>query len=117
MHPPQSRQRLLHNVRSERSEVNTMSSERLKLLLAELELEVLQEALELYLLARPVPADRRFEYRYRAARSVLENLRQGSREFGTFTMSDYEDVGGREEPSVGDDEGSKGRPVRERLED
>lgn len=64
-----------------------MSTDHLKLLLTELEVEVLEEALELYLQTRPVPVDRRFEYRYRAAQSVLENLRQGNREFETLPLS------------------------------
>jgi hypothetical protein len=38
-----------------------MSTDQLKLLLAALEVEVVQEALELYVQARPVPMDRRFE--------------------------------------------------------
>ena len=59
-----------------------MSTDQLKLLLAPLEVEVVQEALELYVQMRPVPTDHRFEYRYRAARSVLESLRQGTRELG-----------------------------------
>lgn len=45
-----------------------------KLLLPELEAEVVGEALELYLSTRPAPVDHRFEYRYRAAQSVLEVL-------------------------------------------
>ena len=45
-----------------------MSTDQLKLLLAPLEVEVVQEALELYVQMRPVPIDHRFEYRYRAAR-------------------------------------------------
>jgi hypothetical protein len=44
-----------------------MSTDKMKLLLADLEVEVVQEALELYVQMRPVPIDRRFEYRYRAA--------------------------------------------------
>ena len=64
-----------------------MSTDHLKLLLTELEVEVLEEALELYLQTRPVPVDRRFEYRYRAAQSVRENLRRGNREFETLPLS------------------------------
>jgi hypothetical protein len=88
-----------------------MSSDQLKLLLGTLEVEVVQEALDLYLQTRPVPTDRRFEYRYRAAQSVLENLRQGARELGTFPRGDDD-----ESTSI-DDQGSGGRPLRERLED
>ena len=52
-----------------------MPPDSLKLLLSDLEAEVVAEALELYLYARPAPADLRFEYRYRAARAVQEILR------------------------------------------
>ncbi len=45
-----------------------MSTDNIKLLLTELEIEVVQEALELYVQTRPVAADRQFEYRCRAAR-------------------------------------------------
>ena len=88
-----------------------MSSDQLKLLLSTLEIEVVQEALDLYLQTRPVPADRRFEYRYRAAQSVLENLRQGARELGTFPRGDDD------EATSTDDQRSGGRPLREPLED
>lgn len=87
-----------------------MSNDNLKLLLTELEVEVVQEALELYLQTRPVPFDRRFEYRYRAARSVLESLLQGSREFGTLPRRD-------DEGTVADDQWLERRPLRERVED
>lgn len=53
-----------------------MQDERVKLLLPPLEAEVVGEALELYLRARPAPSDRRFEYRYRAAAGVLAALQQ-----------------------------------------
>jgi hypothetical protein len=88
-----------------------MSTDQLKLLLAPLEVEVVQEALELYERMRPVPDDRRFEYRYRAARSVLESLRQGTRELGTFPRGDDE------EATVIDELRSERRPLRERVED
>jgi hypothetical protein len=88
-----------------------MSSDQLRLLLSALEVEVVQEALELYVQTRPVPIDRRFEYRYRAAQSVLENLRQGTRELGTFPRGDDE------EATRVDDERSERRPLRERVED
>ena len=88
-----------------------MSSDQLKLLLSTLEIEVVQEALDLYLQTRPVPADRRFEYRYRAAQSVLENLRQGARELSTFPRGDDD------EATSTDDQRSGGRPLREPLED
>jgi hypothetical protein len=88
-----------------------MSSDQLKLLLSALEVEVVQEALELYVRARPVPTDRRFEYRYRAAQSVLENLRQGTRELGTFPRGDDDDA------TLIDDQRSERRPLREQVED
>jgi hypothetical protein len=88
-----------------------MSTDQLKLLLTALEGEVVQEALELYVQTRRVPTDRRFEYRYRAAQSVLENLRQGSRELGTFPRGDDE------EAIFADDKRSERRPLRERVED
>ena len=80
-----------------------MSNDDLKLLLSALEAEVVQEALEFYVQVRPVPIDGRFEYRYRAAQSVLASLRHGNREFGTFTR--------------GDEERPLHRPILERLED
>jgi hypothetical protein len=55
-----------------------MPEERVKLLLPALEAEVVGEALELYLRARPAPSDHRFEYRYRAAAAVLAALQQSS---------------------------------------
>jgi hypothetical protein len=88
-----------------------MPSDQLKLLLGPLEAEVVQEALDLYLQTRPVPTDRRFEYRYRAAQSVLENLRQGAGELGTFPRGDDHEV-----TSI-DDQRSGRRPLREPLED
>jgi hypothetical protein len=87
-----------------------MSTDKLKLLLAELEVEVVQEALELYVQTRPVPNDRRFEYRYRAARSVLESLRQGTRELGTVPQGDDE------EAALIRDERAERRPLRDRVE-
>lgn len=87
-----------------------MSTDKLKLLLAELEVEVVQEALDLYVHTRPVPIDRRFEYRYRAARSVLESLRQGRQELGTIRGDD-------EDAAHLDDERSERRSSRDRVED
>ncbi|MBK6452716.1 MAG: hypothetical protein IPF84_09390 [Proteobacteria bacterium] len=51
-----------------------MPNEPIKLLLPELEAEVVGEALELYLRARPAPLDHRYEYRYRP-RDVLQRTR------------------------------------------
>jgi hypothetical protein len=53
-----------------------MNTRTVRLLLVDLEAEVVSEALELYLRTRPPQADRRYEYRYRAARAVLDNLKQ-----------------------------------------
>lgn len=88
-----------------------MSTDRLRLVLAELEVEVVREALELYLLARPVPNDRRFEYRYRAAQSVLESLRHGTHELGPSPQV-YEG-----DPNARDDDRTVHRSNRERIED
>ena len=88
-----------------------MSYDELKLLLTGLEAEVVEEALELYVQARPVPADGRFEYRYRAARSVLGSLREGHREFGAFPGGDDDEV------TSNHDVPSERRPIREQSED
>lgn len=53
-----------------------MNDGRVRLVLPPLEAEVLGEALELYLRARRVPVDPRYEYRYRAAAGVLAALQQ-----------------------------------------
>lgn len=88
-----------------------MPTDKLKLLLTALEVEVAEAALELYLQTRPVPIDDRFEYRYRAARSVLENLRQGHSQLGTFPRGDDEETG------RSDDARPERGPLRERTED
>ena len=88
-----------------------MSTDHQKLLLTELEVEVVEAALELYLQTRPVPTDGRFEYRYRAARSVLGSLRQENNGFGTFPVGDDEEATRR------DDERPERRSSRERIED
>jgi hypothetical protein len=53
-----------------------MNTRSVRLVLGDVETEVVAEALDLYLRTRPPQADGRFEYRYRAARAVLDNLRQ-----------------------------------------
>jgi hypothetical protein len=88
-----------------------MPTDHQKLLLTALEVEVVEAALELYVQTRPVPIDGRFEYRYRAARSVLECLRQGNRELGSFPTGDDE------EATRSDDHRLERRPLRERMED
>ena len=52
-----------------------MTTSPIKLVLPELEAEVVGEALELYLRTRRVPVDPRYEYRYRAAQGVLDAIR------------------------------------------
>jgi hypothetical protein len=51
-----------------------MADHTVKLVLGEVEVEVLEEALDLYLRARPAAADQRFEYRYRVAHGILGTL-------------------------------------------
>jgi hypothetical protein len=53
-----------------------MNTRTVRLVLGDLETEVVAQALELYLRTRPPQADQRYEYRYRAARAVLDNLKQ-----------------------------------------
>jgi len=53
-----------------------MSTTSIRLVLGDVEAEVVADALDLYLRTRPPEADRRFEYRYRAARAVIDNLAQ-----------------------------------------
>ena len=88
-----------------------ISTDHQKLLLTELEVEVVYAALELYLQTRSLPSDGRFEYRYRAARSVLGSLRQENNGLGTFPVGDDEKVTRR------DDERPERRSPRERIED
>lgn len=88
-----------------------MATNKLMLLLAELEAEVLEEALDLYMRARPTPADSRFEYRYRAARAVLDSLRQGTCSAGSVPAGDDEDTA-RQDAGP-----SERRSRREQLED
>ena len=88
-----------------------MSIDKLKLVLTALEAEVIAEALELYVRVRPVQMDGRFEYRYRAAKSVLASLRQGNQEPGTLPRGDDEDA------SPEDDVRTGRRPLRDRIED
>ena len=52
-----------------------MTTRPIKLVLPELEAEVVGEALELYLRTRRAPADPRYEYRYHAAQAVLDAIR------------------------------------------
>ncbi len=72
-----------------------MGNERIKLLLPALEAEVVGEALELYLQARPAPIDHRYEYRYRAAAAVLSALQQ-------TTPEDDDPLPGRRRQAVED---------------
>ena len=68
-----------------------MAEKSVRLVLDETEVEVLEEALELYLRARPAAADHRYDYRYRAAQTVLMTLAQGQPEGDV-------DAGGDDEP-------------------
>lgn len=47
-----------------------MAEYSIRLVLDDIEVEVLEEALDLYLQARPGSADHRFDYRYRAAHAI-----------------------------------------------
>ena len=87
------------------------SDDKMKLLLTGLEAEVVEEALELYVRVRADPTDGRFEYRYRAAQSVLASLRQGNRDLGTFPRGDDDDASPVDDPRPGR------RPLRDRIED
>jgi hypothetical protein len=55
-----------------------MTDDDIRLILREAEVEVLREALELYLSTRRTPADPRFDYRYRIAHGVLDSLARPS---------------------------------------
>jgi hypothetical protein len=57
-----------------------MADETVRLVLGEVEVEVLEEALELYLRARPAAADHRYDYRYRVAHGILGTLARPSGE-------------------------------------
>lgn len=91
--------------------MRSMTIDKIKLLLTELEAEVVEEALELYVRVRPDPKDGRFEYRYRAARTVLASLRQDNRGLGTFPRGDDEDA------SPMEDLWPERPPLRDRIED
>jgi hypothetical protein len=87
------------------------TDDKMKLLLTGLEAEVVEEALELYVRVRADPTDGRFEYRYRAAQSVLASLRQGNRDLETFPRGDDDDASPVDDPRPGR------RPLRDRIED
>ena len=53
-----------------------MPDHTVRIVLDDVEIEVLAEALEIYLRARPAAADHRFDYRYRAAQGILGALSQ-----------------------------------------
>jgi hypothetical protein len=69
-----------------------MNTQPIRLVVGDVEAEVLQEALELYLQARPPGADSRFDYRYRAAQAVLDTLWQHR------SSEDDRDTTGEERP-------------------
>ena len=65
----------------------------IRLVLDDAEIEVLEEALDLYLRARPAAADHRFDYRYRVAHGVLGALSQPRPADGPAARG-YDDAGG-----------------------
>jgi hypothetical protein len=70
-----------------------MDTRTVRLVLGDLEAEVVADALELYLRTRPPDTNRRFEYRYRAARAVLDSLaRDGDPEPAEAQSGDDETV-------------------------
>lgn len=76
-----------------------MAEYSIRLVLNDVEVEVLEEALDLYLTARPGSADHRFDYRYRAAHAIR----------GALSRPDP----GASSLFAGDDEGSSpGEPAR-----
>ena len=77
----------------------------IKLVLDDAEIEVLEEALDLYLRARPAAADHRFDYRYRVAQGVLGALSQPR-------PADNPSMQGSDDPV-----GRKDRSVSQRIED
>jgi hypothetical protein len=77
----------------------------IRLVLDDAEIEVLEEALDLYLRARPAAADHRFDYRYRVAQGILGALSQPRPPDGAA-------VPGKVDPA-----GSKDRRGSQRIED
>jgi hypothetical protein len=67
----------------------------IRLVLDDAEIEVLEEALDLYLRARPAAADHRFDYRYRVAQGVLGALSQPRLADGPAAKGDDDPVAGR----------------------
>jgi hypothetical protein len=82
-----------------------MPGHTIKLVLDDAEIEVLEEALDLYLRARPAAADHRFDYRYRVAHGVLGALSQPR-------PADDPSMQGGDDPV-----GRKDRSVSQRIED
>ncbi len=78
----------------------------IRLVLDDAEIEVLEEALDLYLRARPAAADHRFDYRYRVAQGVLGALSQPR------PADDPASVQGDDDPA-----GRKDRIGSQRIED
>jgi hypothetical protein len=77
----------------------------IRLVLDDAEIEVLEEALDLYLRARPAAADHRFDYRYRVAQGIVGALSQPRPPDGAAA------------PDKDDAAGSKDGLVRHRIED
>jgi hypothetical protein len=82
-----------------------MPGPNIRLVLDDTEVEVLEEALDLYLRARPAAADHRFDYRYRVAQGVLGALSQPR-------PADDPSMQGSDDPV-----GRKDRGVSQRIED
>ena len=68
----------------------------IRLVLDDAEIEVLEEALDLYLRARPAAADHRFDYRYGVAHGVLGALSQTRPADGPAARGD-DDAGGHKD--------------------
>jgi hypothetical protein len=83
-----------------------MPGHTIRLVLDDAEIEVLEEALDLYLRARPAAADHRFDYRYRVAQGVLGALSQPRLADDPAAAQIDDDPGGR-----------KGRIGSQRIED
>ena len=73
-----------------------MPGHTIRLVLDDAEIEVLEEALDLYLRARPAAADHRFDYRYRVAQGVLGALSQPRLASDPAVLGDDDPGGGKD---------------------
>ncbi len=73
-----------------------MPDHTVRIVLDDVEIEVLAEALDIYLRARPAAADHRFDYRYRAAQGILGALARPRLEDGLAVQGD-DDPGARKD--------------------